>query len=102
MRTFARHTAGVIVGFFSAWLSGALLGIGIDPEAVATAIEGLEILISGGIMLLGYFVTEKGLKHVKKFFPDAWAEMIWKRHAGESVKHLTATTAKSKIESGQI
>ena len=102
MRTFARHFAGTLVGLFSAALVAWLLDLGLTQAEAASFIEHLTGLLSVAILLAGYWFTEKGLKGLKSLFPDAWAEKIWKDHAGEVVDSMDEEAAKVAIEEGRV
>lgn len=102
MRTFARHLAGVIVGAIGATIVVFLTGLGIPEEEVVTFLEAFQEVLVMAILVAGYFLTEKGLKLVKGLFPDAWADHIWKDHAGDVVKNMSKDAAEDAIRTGKV
>lgn len=97
-----KKVLALLLGLISGVMIAALLGLGIEPEQVAEAMEHFEaflgIAITGGL----YFMFDFLLSKIKKFFPAEWAEQFWKVQAGEQVKSLQKETAKRRIEEGRI
>lgn len=102
MRTVAKKIVAMLIGLVGGWITAGLIGLGITPEQAAEAVSNLEaflvIAVTGAIFFLGDYLLAK----IKKLFPGDWAEAFWRDQAGDQVKPLTKTTAKTKISQGQI
>lgn len=106
MRTFigtaARHIAGIIMAVAFAWLLPTLTNLGVDPDQAVAAVEAVQLIITVAVMLLGYVLTEKGLKVFKSLDPGAWADLVWKRHAAEQVADQPKEHAETLITTGKV
>lgn len=105
MGSAIRWAVGILMGFIGAWLANALTGLGFSPDEVSSAITGLEILISGGIMFLVSLVTAKALKRGpigKAIDPGSYADAQWRKLVAPEVRRLPAEEVKERLKSGTL